>query len=388
MLDFKDTEIAFAWKTDRELRRDRRLFSMMNKRWFVASGKVLLNTALFIHFPIGWIVKPTIFRHFCGGETINECDQTIATLANSGIASIPDYSAEGRSTEDSYDHVAAEILLLIAKAKRDKNIPFAVFKPSGIVSSSILEKVSRGETLSNEDQAAWERFVKRYDTLCKNACDADVPLMADAEESWTQPAIDTIVEQMAQQFNRQKAIVFNTLQMYRTDRLSYLERIISKSRTEGWQCGFKLVRGAYLEKERKRAINKNYTSPVYSSKAETDAAYNEALKLCVATHENVSLCAGTHNEESTILLAQLIDKNGIKRNTEKIWFSQLFGMSDHISFNLAKAGYNVCKYLPYGPIRTVMPYLVRRAEENTAIAGQTGRELMLIMTELQRRQRQ
>jgi proline dehydrogenase len=275
--------------------------------------------------------------------------------------------------------------LLIAKAKNEAHIPYAVFKPSGIVSPELLEKVSKGVSLNEDERTAYARFEQRYFSLCQTAHEAGIPLMADAEEFSTQPAVDAIVIKMSQQFNSQKAIVFNTLQLYRTDRLSYLHEIILKSKSEGWHCGFKLVRGAYLEKERKRAQQQGYPSPVFSSKSETDTAYNDALKLCIANHGTVAICAGTHNEESAQLLACLIDENGIKRNTDAVWFSQLYGMSDHISFNLAKAGYNVCKYVPYGPVKTVMPYLVRRAEENTAIAGQTGRELMLIRTELSRR---
>ncbi|MEI6767259.1 MAG: proline dehydrogenase family protein [Bacteroidota bacterium] len=385
MVDFQDTQNAFEGKTDAELRSAYRLFNLMDKRWFVAIGKVLLSIALFIRFPIGWIVKPTIFRHFCGGETIDECEQSMKALAARQASSIPDYSAEGKATEASYDFVTAEISSLIAKAQNNAHIPFAVFKPSGIGSPELLEKVSKGAVLTADERGAFARFEQRYVSLCKRAYEADVPLMADAEEFNAQPAIDAIVVKMAQQFNKKRAIVFNTLQLYRTDRLSYLHEIILKSKSEGWHCGFKLVRGAYLEKERKRAQIEGYTSPTFSTKSETDTAYNHALKLCLANYDSVSICAGTHNEESAQLLATLIDEKGLQRNIDTIWFSQLYGMSDHISFNLAKAGYNVCKYVPYGPVKTVMPYLVRRAEENTAIAGQTGRELMLIRTELSRR---
>lgn len=385
MLDFKDTSTAFAGRTDAELRSAYRLFSMMNKRWLVSAGKVLLKFALFIRFPAGWIVRPTIFRQFCGGETIDACDAVMTRLAAGHVSSIPDYSAEGKAAEATYDHVTGQVSALIAKAKAEAHIPFAVFKPTGIVSATLLEKISNGGTLNEKEKSASERFEKRYRLLCEQAHAAGIPLMADAEEYCTQPAIDEIVLRMSRIFNTEKAIIYNTLQMYRTDRLSYLNSVISLAEAEGWQCGFKLVRGAYMEKERKRALRHGVPSPVFATKEETDASYNEALKVCIRHHRSVFICAGTHNEDSSQLLATLTDEAGLPRNTNRVWFSQLYGMSDHISFNLAKAGYNACKYVPYGPVRKVMPYLMRRAEENTSVAGQTGRELTLIRAELSRR---
>jgi proline dehydrogenase len=382
---FADTQTAFAAKTDKELKKAYWLFRLVKNPKWVRTGKVLLNIALKIGFPIKWIIKPTVFNHFCGGETIKECEKTTKLLGIYNIGTILDYSAEGSKNEKSFDDVAEKILETITKASEEENIPFAVFKVTGIGRFELLMKKSSHKTLTEEENLEFNRVLKRVEKLCNAAFQSQTPLLIDAEESWIQNAIDELAMSMMKKYNKEKTIVFNTLQMYRNDRLKYLKEIHELSRKNGFFAGLKLVRGAYLEKENERALEKGYLSPIYATKEDTDNAYNQALEYCLDNIEEIAICAGTHNEYSCQLLTQMIEEKAYPKNHSPISFSQLLGMSDHISFNLAKSGYNVTKYVPFGPVRSVIPYLLRRAEENSSVQGQTGRELKLISKEIKRR---
>jgi proline dehydrogenase len=387
-INFSDTAIAFASKSNRDLAWARRLFAVIQNPFLVKTGKVFLKIALFIKFPIGWIMKPTLYRHFVGGETIDECLPTVQKMAQLNVKSILDYSVEGADSEKEFDAVHQEIARTIVMAAENPNIIFAVFKPTALVFPSILKKRGFDKfELSTEEKLAFENFRQRVDLLCQLAHEKGVPLLIDAEDVWFQQSIDEVVTEMMKKYNQKRAIVWNTWQMYRTDRLDNLTEILQLARTEKFFVGVKFVRGAYMEKERMRAKKGNYPSPIHADKDATDNSFNEGLKLAV---ENLDMCEifnGTHNEHSSRLLCNLMETNGIAMNDSRIWFSQLYGMSDHISFNLAHQGYNVVKYIPYGPVRSVAPYLIRRAEENTSIKGQTGRELSLLLQEVERRKK-
>lgn len=385
MLSFDNTEIAFSGKTNKDLDRSYWLFKMVSNTTFVSIGKSLTTFAIKTYLPIKSLIKATIFKQFCGGETIEECDNTIKELARFTIGTILDYSVEGKEAEIDFDACATETIATIARAKGSKNIPFSVFKVTGLARLELLEKVSAGENLSDNLQKEYGRVQLRVNNICKAAYEAGVPIFIDAEESWIQQAIDDLVNQMMVLYNKEKAIVYNTYQLYRKDRLSYLKSSFELAKSGNYFFGAKLVRGAYMEKERKRAAENNYPSPIQESKENTDKDYDAAVLFCVENNNRIAVCAGTHNEKSSMYLAQLMQEKNIPSNNKHIYFSQLLGMSDHISYNLANAGYNVAKYVPYGPVREVLPYLIRRAQENTSVKGQTGRELSLIMKEKQRR---
>ncbi|PIE48659.1 MAG: proline dehydrogenase [Flavobacteriales bacterium] len=382
--DFNDTKVAFAVKSDSEIERAYFLFKLIKSEPLVKIGKVVTNFALKVHLPVENLIRATVFDHFCGGTNEKDCMSVIEKMYTKNVCAILDYSVEGKEIEDQFNLALEKTLQNIQFAKEKPSIPFAVFKPTGFGRFELYEKLSENKTLNNEEQIEWEKILFRYNTVCKAAYDNDVPLLIDAEESWIQKAIDDLVVNLMEKYNREKAIIFNTLQMYRWDRVDYLKKIQKRSKERNFVVGVKLVRGAYLEKERERAKKLNYKSPICATKAETDDNFNAGLAYMMQ-HDNLTLFMGTHNQESTSKLIQLMEDNGIQPNDKRIWFGQLYGMSDHISFNLAKAGYNVTKYLPYGPVRDVMPYLMRRAEENTSVAGQTNRELELLKIEKKRR---
>lgn len=385
MLIFNNTEIAFSNKTNHELKKAYWLFKTIENPKIVLLGNKLLNFALKIRLPIKWIIKPTVFEHFCGGETINECNKTIENLSKNNIGTILDYSAEGISNELNFENVTNEILEVIQKSKTTEFIPFAVFKVTGIANIDLLEKLNNNTLLTDNEMVEYSRIINRIDNICKAATISDLPVFIDAEESWIQNSIDNLTEDMMRKYNKSKAIVFNTLQMYRHDRLAYLERIITIAKEQNFKIGLKLVRGAYMEKEREKAEKQGYPSPIQADKNSTDKDYDKAIEICIQNADIISLCAGTHNEKSNAYLAELIEKQYFNKDDKRFYFAQLLGMSDHISYNLAHEGFNVAKYVPYGPVKSVMPYLIRRAQENTSIAGQTGRELSLIQSELKRR---
>ena len=385
MLSFDNTEISFSGKSNKDLNRSYWLFKMVSNRTFVSIGKSLTTFAIQTHLPIKGLIKATIFKQFCGGETIEECDKAIKELAKFNIGTILDYSVEGKESEIDFDACSAETIATIAKAKNDKSIPFCVFKVTGMARFDLLEKVSSKIALSAPENLEFERIQNRVNAICKAANIAGVPVFIDAEESWIQEAIDELANQMMVLYNKEKAIVYNTYQLYRKDRLPYLKKSFEVAQQLNYFLGAKLVRGAYMEKERNRAIEKDYPSPIQETKENTDADYDSAVEFCTENISQIAICAGTHNENSTMKLADLMQKKNIPSDTKNIYFSQLLGMSDHISFNLANANFNVAKYVPYGPVNEVLPYLIRRAQENTSVKGQTGRELNLIMKEKARR---
>ena len=386
MVSFDNTEVAFKSKSTKDLKRAYWLFKMVSSSSLVKFGKWATNIAIKLRLPIDGIIKKTIFKQFCGGVSIKDSLSTSKELAAYNVQTILDYSIEGKTEEDDFDATVKEIIQTIEEAKNNDNIPFAVFKVTGICLFETLEKANDGLTqLSTAEKEDYDKLVGRIDAICAAAYKASVPLFIDAEETWIQETIDSIVMDMSRKYNQEEAIVFNTLQMYRHDRLAYLHREIERAKKENYFIGMKLVRGAYMEKERERAEEKGYPSPIQPTKEATDKDYNEAVKVCIENIDTVSLCAGSHNEESAKILVELIEKHQIKKDDKRIFFAQLLGMSDHISYNLAHENFNVAKYVPYGPVKEVLPYLIRRAEENTSVAGQTTRELSLIIKERARR---
>jgi proline dehydrogenase len=386
-LSFDNTETAFSAKSDADLARAYLLFKLVSNNSLVKTGKVLTNFAVNFRLPVKGMIKATIFKQFCGGETIAECDPVISQLGKFGIGTILDYSIEGKQDEKDFDATEKEIISTITKAKNNDFIPFSVFKVTGIARFSILEKVNAKASLNSMELAEWERAKNRVNNICQAAFENNVPVFIDAEESWIQDAIDNLALEMMRLYNRKKAIVYNTLQLYRTGRLFYFDKLLQTAKREGFKIGMKLVRGAYMEKERSRAQEMRYLSPIQKNKLDADKDYDAALEFCIRNIDTIAICAGTHNENSSLYLTQLLDQFNIQKNHPNIYFAQLLGMSDHISYNLAKAGYNVAKYVPYGPVREVLPYLIRRAEENTSVAGQTSRELSLILKERERRKK-
>ena len=382
---FNNTEVAFAIKSDAELEKAYWLFKMIKNESLVKLGTGVTKFALKHHFPVEALIKTTVFDHFCGGVNEKDTLELVDKLYAKQVYSILDYSVEGAESDDSFDHTLQKNLELIAFAKNRKEIPFAVFKPTGMGRFAIYEKVSEGVQLTQAEQAEWERVVARYDALSKAAKDADVPLMIDAEETWMQTAADQLVEQMMEKYNTEKPIVFNTLQLYRKDRLPYLKSLHKRAKEKGFKIGMKLVRGAYMEKERERAEKMGYEDPICVDKKATDENYDATQAYMIENINDMSIYSGTHNEHSALYLTELIDKHGLQKDDQRVWFGQLLGMSDHITFNLGKLGYNTSKYIPFGPVKDVMPYLIRRAEENTSVAGQTSRELQLLSAERKRR---
>ncbi len=385
---FEDTAVAFAAKSDKALKKKYLIFASMNSNWLVKTGTSMMKTALKLRLPVTGIIKHTIFEQFCGGETIADSEDTIKQLAQFNIKTILDYSVEGEGTEKSYEHTCAEVLRTIERAKGSADIPFSVFKVTGIGSTEVMEKVQlQKDSLSDKDIAAFQKIRERVDKICKSAHDNDVSIFIDGEESWIQDTIDMLTYEMMEKYNKDKAIVYNTYQMYRKDMLLKLKTAFQHATAKQYQLGAKLVRGAYMEKERARAKEFGYPDPIQINKAASDEDYNRALLFCMNNKQRIALCSGSHNEYSNYYLTVLMDKHGLKRDDERVYFAQLYGMSDNISFTLAKAGYNVVKYVPYGPVAAVMPYLFRRADENTSIAGQSGREFNLIQKEIDRRRK-
>ncbi len=382
---FSNTEIAFKHKSNSDLRRMYWLFKAMNNKTLTRVGTSLVTLLMRLRLPINGIVKATLFKQFCGGETEQECERTIQTLAQSGIGTVLDYSVEGEHTEAGFDATAATVLSNVHRAAKDNRISFAVFKMTGLARFQLLEKLSTKETRTVDEEAELERVKGRIDRICRAAFDGGVSVMVDAEESWIQDAIDALVLDMMRRYNRERATVFNTIQLYRKDRLAFLKSSFEQAERDGFYLGVKLVRGAYMEKERERAKSLGYSSPIQETKAETDKDYNAAIDFCIAHLDRIYVCIGTHNEQSSLLLAGLVEARALPKNHSHVFFSQLYGMGDHISYTLAARGYNVSKYVPYGAVRFVLPYLIRRAEENSSLSGYVSRELRLIMDELKRR---
>lgn len=384
-ISFDNTEVAFSGMSNADLNRAYWLFRVININFLVKVGPPITNAAIKIGLPIAPLIKATIFKQFCGGESIDDCSNTIAHLGKYHIGTILDYSVEGESTEKAFDATTEETIATIKRAKGDAHIPFSVFKVTGLARFGLLEKIDAKEELNFEEKKEYERVKDRVRRICQTAYDLNVRIFIDAEESWIQQTIDDLSMEMMRLFNREKVIVYNTFQFYRHDRLQAMKDFDAQLTSEGVLMGVKLVRGAYMEKERKRALEMGYPSPIQADKKSSDIDYDLGLAYCVDHINRIAICAGTHNENSSKYLVDLMAKHNIAANDERIYFSQLLGMSDNLSYNLANAGYNVAKYVPYGPVKSVLPYLFRRAQENTAIAGQMGRELSLILKEKKRR---
>ncbi|WP_036384681.1 proline dehydrogenase family protein [Muricauda sp. MAR_2010_75] len=383
--NFENTAIAFELKTDSQLERAYFLFKMIANEPLVRIGTAVTNFAIKAHLPVEGLIRATVFDHFCGGVSEKDCLPVIDKMYEKGVYSILDYSAEGKEADNQFDFALEKTLEILDFVKEKDAIPFAVFKPSGFGRFKLYEKVSAGVKLTESESAEWDRLINRYEKVCKKAHDLEVALLIDAEESWMQDAADNLVLDMMRKYNKEKTIVFNTFQMYRWDRMDYLKKIHKIACDENFKIGAKVVRGAYMEKENERAQEKGYTSPICKNKRETDENFNAAIAYIMEHLEDITIFAGTHNEESSFKLIAHMKERNIDPSDGRVWFGQLFGMSDHITFNLAAQGYNAVKYVPYGPVRDVMPYLIRRAEENTSVAGQTSRELALLQKERKRR---
>jgi proline dehydrogenase len=383
MTSFDNTENAFKAKTNSDLNHSYWLFKLIGNQTLVKFGASFTPIAL--NIGLKGIIKSTIFKQFVGGENINDCAKTIEHLGKYNIGTILDYSVEGKESESDFDACCNETLETIKRANNDKNIPFCVFKVTGLARFALLEKVSANLALSSEETEEWNRVKNRVRSIAQASYHASQPLFIDAEESWIQPAIDELADYNMAEFNKEKAIVYNTYQLYRKDRLDFLKISFEKAQLGNYFIGAKLVRGAYMEKERARAKEMNYPSPIQNTKEDTDRDYDLAVEFCMQHINRFGLCAGTHNEHSSLRLVKSIEQKNIAKNDKRVYFSQLLGMSDHISYNLSIDGFNVAKYVPYGPVKEVLPYLIRRAQENTSVKGQTGRELSLIIKEKQRR---
>jgi proline dehydrogenase len=380
-----NTKNGFILKSNFELNKAYFLFKIISNRTLTNIGKNLLNISLKLKLPILFLVRSTVFKQFCSGETLDESFETVKKLNEKNVKSYLHYSVEGVENESSYDSSHDEVKEAIIFASKKNILDFTVFKPTAIASSILLEKISKGIELSNEDKILYDKVLTRFDNICKLAAEKNIKILIDAEESWIQDAIDDLALKMMITYNKTSTIVYNTSQMYRHDRLDYLKQLHKIAKDKKFLIGIKLVRGAYIEKENSRAKKLNYKSPICSSKHETDINFDNGANYILSNLEYFSLFCGTHNENSIYSIINLMTKNNLKIQNPNIWFGQLFGMSDNISFNLAEKGYNVIKYLPYGPIKEVIPYLIRRAEENTSVKGQTSRELELIKKELVRR---
>jgi len=385
MISFDNTAIAFESKSDDELNKAYYLFKLIGNNNLVRFSRPFAGIAMKIGFPFKTIVKKTIFSHFCGGESIADCEHTIKHLAQYKVKTILDYSVEGKETEADFDRNTAEIIATQTRSAKDDSIPFSVFKITGIARFALLEKISAGETLHHDEAVEFDQVKKRVIKICEQAKLTKKRIMMDAEESWIQPVLDDLSLEMMRIYNKTYPLFYNTYQMYRHDRLKHLKELFALAQNENFHIGVKLVRGAYMEKERKRALAMSYRSPIQLDKASSDKDYNEALEFIAQHIDKIGVCVGTHNEFSSAYFTELMQKHHIAKDHPNAFFSQLLGMSDHISFNLAHNGYNIAKYVPYGPVQDVLPYLIRRAEENTSVAGQTSRELNLLNIEKNRR---
>jgi proline dehydrogenase len=385
-VQFDDTATAFSYKSNRQLRKANLIFTLVNNPVASAIATRLARLALKLRLPgVRTIIRNTIFEHFCGGETIDESVKTVTTLKKFNVGTILDYSVEGEKTEEGFDETTREILRTLEKARGNSAVPFCVFKVTGMGNTALLEKKHAGEKLTAPEEADFKKIFARVEQVCSKAHEYDVPILVDAEETWIQDPIDELAYEMMKRFNQQRAIVFNTFQMYRRDMAARLREAYQETVKNNCYLGVKLVRGAYMEREAARAEKMGYENPIHSTKEDTDKAFNKGLTFCLDNKQRITLMCGSHNDYSNKFLTVLMEKHGLRPNDPRVWFAQLLGMSDHISFNLSRAGYNVAKYVPYGPVSAVMPYLIRRAQENTSVAGQSSRELQLIRKELRRR---
>jgi proline dehydrogenase len=384
-LSFDNTEVAFAYQSDKALKKARFIFSAMRLGWLVKAGSALAPWALKIGLPIKGLIRHTVFRQFCGGETLEEAAETAGKLAAFRVRVILDYGVEAAEGEANYDQAVGEFKKAISYAAGKSGIPFISLKVTGFARFALLEKIHAAGSLDEAEQAEWERVRDRIYAICSHAGEKGIGVLVDAEESWIQQPVDDLAGEMMARFNTRRAVVYNTFQLYRHDRLAFLQQSFVRAQEANFLLGAKLVRGAYMEKERKRAVEKGYPSPIQPDKAATDRAYDQAVAFCLERLESIVTFIGTHNEQSCLLGARLLEENGIPPRHPHVHFSQLYGMSDNITFNLADAGYHASKYVPYGPIKEVMPYLIRRAQENSSVSGQVVRDRLLIREEIKRR---
>lgn len=390
-ISFDNTENAFACKSDKGLEKAKFLFNSMRFRWIVAAGVRLTPFAMKTGLPVRGLIRETIFKQFVGGETLEEIAPIASILAKYGVDVILDYGVEGKEGEKNFDRAAEEFIRVINYAAAQPNIPFISIKVTAFARFKLLERLHEAPRLrsgihDNEaEEEEWKRVKDRMYRICTAAAKKNVGVLIDAEESWIQDPVDRLAIEMMEIFNKEKAVIYNTIQLYRHDRLHFLKLSSQIAQQQKFIAAFKLVRGAYMEKERARAAQKGVQSPIQVNKQSTDAAYNDAVTFCIDNLENIACIVASHNEASCLLAVKLVDKKQLPVHHPHLHFSQLYGMSDHISFNLAKAGFSVSKYLPFGPINEVIPYLMRRAQENSSVSGQTGRELSLIKEELKRR---
>lgn len=382
---FDNTETAFQLKSDSELERAYFLFKMISMEPLVKIGSAVTKFALNVNLPVEGLIRSTVFDHFCGGVNEKDCMSTVERLFDVGVSSVLDFSVEGKEEDAQFDATADKVIELTELSKNMEAMPFSVFKPTGFGRFKVWQKITENQPLTDAEKVYWKNIENRYDRVSKAAHDCGIRLLIDAEESWMQDAADNLCETMMEKYNTERPIVFNTLQCYRWDRLEYLKIMHQKAKAKGYKLGFKIVRGAYLEKENERAAEKGYKTPICESKKATDDNFNEIMKYILDNLNDIELFVGTHNEYSTYLAMDMMKQKEISKSDNRVWFGQLFGMSDHISFNLGAIGYNVAKYIPFGPVKDVMPYLIRRAEENTSVAGQTSRELTLLKKEKNRR---
>ena len=384
-INFNNSEIAFKDKSDKNLKETYMWFKVMNNSGLVKIGKHLLNFAFTIHFPIKGFIKRTIYKIFVGGTSIDDCANTLQHLNKRNVGAILDYALEGEEIDEIFDATCLEIQRTICYAHDHNHIPFSAFKITGVGRFDLLAKVSEKAALTDEENAEYQRIVGRVNSIFRLGNDLGVPILIDAEETWIQPMLDDLVMEMMTKYNKEKAIVQNTYQMYRHDSINRLKMHHQMAIDGGFKFGLKIVRGAYMEKERERAAKMNYPSPIQPDKPSTDRDFDAIIHYLVDNHDTIDFMVATHNEKSSQLLARLIDEHDLPRNCPNIYFSQLYGMSDNLTYNLAAEGYNVVKYVPYGEVKTMMPYLFRRAEENSSVKGQSSRELLLIEKELERR---
>lgn len=385
-IDFNNTAIAFSGKTDKQLKKMTRLFQLMNHTWLVNIGSKIGVAALNLNLPfVETTIKHTIFEQFCGGTTLLGCQPSINQLSSQKILTILDYGAEAKTSELDFNGTMNEMIRAIDFGGQNKSVPVISMKITGISRFALLEKIQKGEALTAEEKTEFKNVNKRLDAICYAAHNKKVGVFVDAEESWIQDTIDFLVKKMMKRYNRDQVIIYNTFQMYRHDRLQYLIDSYEEARKDGYLLGAKLVRGAYMEKERARATALNLPSPIQPNKEASDNHYDTAIQFCVEHYEHIGSCNATHNANSCALQAKLIDQKNIKKNHPHLNFCQLYGMSDNLTFNLADAGYNVAKYVPYGPVQDVVPYLIRRAQENSAISGDMNREYGLLVREMKRR---
>lgn len=384
-VDFNDTATAFSGRSDKALKWEYQLFSMMNNPTLTSMLTTLANLSIKMHLPVKWVIKKTVYEQFCGGETLEETQKVLAELERFGVSAIIDYGVEGKESTAEFERTRNELIRIIRFAAGKKNIPFISCKVTGLTAFSLLEKLNTGAALTNAEQAEKDALYERMFSIAGAAAEHGIGLFVDAEESWIQDAIDELTFELMRRFNKKKAVVFSTPQMYRHDRLAFCERSLKDALKHHYILGLKPVRGAYMEKERKRAADMGYADPIQPDKAATDRDYDAVVRFSLDHIDTIVLCAATHNEHSSQLLANAMQDMGIPANHPHIWFSQLFGMSDQITFNLAKGGFNVAKYLPYGPVKDVIPYLIRRAQENRSVSGQMSREFTLIHKEICRR---